>query len=204
MEFLAWPAVVLILGTIALLLFRQPLIRLIDRASKIGKGGIEAVSTAQEAGIEVKPSPADELMKAFDNALLLQREKIIRDELDRLKGTSASERERILIRFLAASNLAMAFDRLYSLIWGSQIGVLQFLNTGAPEVADVGRLNVWYEQAAARDPDVYKAYSFDQWLGFLQVAGLLRRDGERVEITLEGREFLKYLVQQGYPLYKAL
>lgn len=54
MEFLAWPVVVLILGIVSIFVFRQPLTRFLDRAEKIGKGGIQAVTGGQASGVEVK------------------------------------------------------------------------------------------------------------------------------------------------------
>jgi hypothetical protein len=110
-EFLAWPAVVLVLGVVAILVFREPITRFLDRAQKIGKSGIEATASVQAGGVEVKPSPADELLKAFDNALLLEREKFIRTELERLNINSSPDRERVLIRLLAGLSLAQFFKR---------------------------------------------------------------------------------------------
>lgn len=200
MEFLTWPAVVLVLGVVAIFVFRQPITRFLDRAQKIGKSGIEATASAQASGVEVKPSPADELLKAFDNALLVQREEFIRKELDRLRISTGTDRERVLIRLLAALSLVQAFERTYTLIWGSQISALQFLNSAGTVRAEF--LRPGYDQAAARDPDLYRTYTFDQWLNFLQASVLVVRSGESVTISLEGREFLKYLLQQGYSLYK--
>ena len=200
MEFLAWPGVVLILGIIVIIVFKQPLTRFLDRAERIGKGGIQAATGAQASGIEVKPSPADELLKEFDNALLVEREKFIRTELERLQVSPGPDRERVLIRLLAALALVQSFERTYTLIWGSQIAALQSLNSAG--TVSVELLRPWYDQAAARDPELYGRYTFDEWLGFLQANLLVLRSGDGVCISLEGREFLKYLLHQGYSLYK--
>lgn len=200
MEFLAWPAAVVILGVVAMLVFKQPLTRFLDRAEKIGKGGIQTATGAQVGGVEVKPSPADELLKAFDNALLVEREKFIRAELERLHINPGIDRERVLIRLLAALALVQAFERTYTLVWGSQISALQFLNSAGTVPVDL--LRPWYDQGAAREPELYDGYTFEQWLGFLQGNLLVLRSGENVAISLEGREFLKYLLHQGYSLYK--
>lgn len=200
MEFLAWPAVVLILGIVAIFVFKLPLTRFLDRAQKIGKSGIEVGAGAQVSGVEVKPSPADELLKAFDNALLLEREKFIQTELERLHINSGPDRERVLIRLLAGLSLVQVFERTYTLIWGSQISALQFLNSAGTVRVDL--LRPWYDQAAAREPDLYVVYTFEQWLAFLQASVLIARTGENVAISVGGREFLKYLLHQGYSLYK--
>ncbi|MBI2152757.1 MAG: hypothetical protein HYU24_03505 [Candidatus Rokubacteria bacterium] len=200
MEFLAWPVVALILGIVAIFVFKQPLTRFLDRAEKIGKGGIQAATGAQTGGMEVKPSPADELLKAFDNALLVQREKFITAELERLHIGPGSDRERVLIRLLAALSLVQSFERTYTLIWGSQISALQFLNSAGAVRPDL--LRPEYDQAAAREPALYAGYTFDQWLHFLEVNLFILRSADTVTISLEGREFLKYLLHQGYTLYK--
>lgn len=201
MEFLAWPVAVVVLGLAAMLIFRRPLARFLERAEEMGPKGIRAGSpSAQAVGTAVQPSPADELLRSFDNALLVQRETYIRTELLRLNITDMTERERVLIRLLAAVAILSGFERAYSLIWGSQLGVLQFLNSAGAVAADV--LEPWYNLSATMNPDFYRNYTFDQWLGFLQASLLVTRAGETVSITLEGREFLKYLIHQGYSLSK--
>ena len=87
MEFLVWPAVVLVLVLVFMLVFKQPITRFIDRAQKVSRQGIEAAASpaAQEASTAAKPSPADELLKSFDNALLVNQENFIRSELEKLK-----------------------------------------------------------------------------------------------------------------------
>lgn len=81
--------------------------------------------------------------------------------------------------------------------------MLQFLNTLGAAGTDAAAVRPWYSLAAGREPRIYETYSFDQWLGFLQSHQLVIRNGDVVAITLEGREFLKYLLHQGYSLYKA-
>ena len=202
LKYLAWPAVVLLLGLVAIFHFRDPLTRLLDRTKKVGKTGLETVGSSQEGEIQVKPSAGEELQKLFDNQLLVQRETFIRTELDRLGIAPGNDRERLLVRLLAAATIAHSFESAYFVIWGSQIAALQFLNSAGVSGVDAALLRPWYDQAAARDPERYQGYSFDQWLGYLQGNLLILRQGNHVAITLEGREFLKYLLHQGYFLYK--
>lgn len=48
-QYLAWPFVILILGIIAIFVFKQPLTGFLDRAEKIGKGGIQAFESLERA-----------------------------------------------------------------------------------------------------------------------------------------------------------
>jgi hypothetical protein len=201
MQYLAWPAVVFLLGLVAIFVFRGPLSRFLDRAKRIGKDGIEAGQSIQEKATEIKPSPTEDFLKSFDNALLVKREEFIRNELLKLQINQPTEREKVLIRLLAAFSLIQAFENAYMFIWGSQIGVLEYLNSASQDTP-LDFLKPWYEEAVGRQPELYKNYSFDQWLGFLEGHYLIVRRGGAVTISLEGREFLKYLVDRGYSLYK--
>jgi hypothetical protein len=200
--FLAWPSVVLILGLVAIFVFRQPLSRFIDRARKVGKCGVEAGPPGQEVGVGIKPSPADELLKVFDNTLLVQREQFICAELDRQGIKQTAERERVLVRHLAGLSIAQSFEAAYSYIWGSQLAVLQFLNSAGAAGVAVDQIQPWYQSAASQSPDLYASYTFDQWLGYLESHSLIRRAAGAVAITLEGREFLRFLIERGYRLHK--
>ena len=202
MENLAWPGVVLLFGVFVILIFRKPLTRFLDRAQRIGREGIQAAPPDQENLTAGKLSPTDEALKIFDNALLLLKENSIRQELTELKIGDPAERERFLIRTVAAVAIAIDFDRAYAWIWGSQIAALQALNTVGANGFAVELLRPWYEQAKAQEPARYQGYSFEQWLGFLGGQSLVKVAGTSVSISLEGREFLQYLIRQGYTLYK--
>lgn len=200
---ISMPVAVLTLGLVGMALFRSPLSRLLDRTRRIGKTGLEADPQAQDSALQIKASAADELQRLFDNALLVQRETVIQAELERLAFRDTSDREKFLIRLLAAAVIIQQFERTYALVFGSQLGVLQFLNTMGAVGAPINVLQPWYDQAAGKEPAFYQNYTFDQWLSFLQTNQLLVRSEDTVTITLEGKEFLKYLLHQGYSPYKA-
>jgi hypothetical protein len=83
MSAFAWPIcvcfTVLILGLVILFRYRDAISRFIDRTKHIGKAGVTTSdSTALATQTEVKdtfekPSAADELLKSFDNQLLVSR-----------------------------------------------------------------------------------------------------------------------------------
>jgi len=194
---LAWPTA----AVIAMFIFRKPITSLLYRVQKVSTSGIEATPPRQEpTSPELKPSSAAD-RKMFDNAFLVQREELIRLDLER-RGIASAERERSLIRFLAAAGIMVQFDRTYYLIWGSQIRALQVLNSSGSAGADASLLQPAYEMAAKQDPLVYANYTFNQWLDFFVQNALIKLEGSKVTITIEGREFLKYLVERGYVIYK--
>jgi len=203
MEILIWPAVVLILGIIALIFLRKPLVRFFDRAveMKFGSAAVTAAQAPQESSKDIKAAPSDELLKAFDNALLIKNEDIIRKEFETRKITAQSDRERILIRYLSATALSLQFEKIYNSIWGSQISALQLLNTRGAGYSEE-EVHAFYKSGKSNFPKMYEIYSFEQWLQFLESFSLIKRDGKSFVLTLEGREFLKYLIDQGHTFQK--
>jgi hypothetical protein len=126
---MSWPLVGLILGLVAIFVFRKPLTRLLDRTRRIGKTGLETDGQPKDLQQPVGASASEELRRLFDNALLVQREERIRAELQRLTFNDTTEREGFLIRILAAASIVQSFEQIYATIWGSQLSALQFLNS---------------------------------------------------------------------------
>ncbi len=202
MTWITWPMVGLILGLVAMLVFRRPLTRLLDRTRRIGKTGLEAGEQPKELSQPVGASASEELRRLFDNALLVQREDMIRGDLAKVTFRDSTDRETFLVRVLAAASIVQRFEQIYRGIWGSQLGALHFLNSANLTGVDPGQVRPWYDQAVARHPELYESYTFEQWLGFLGSQTLIVTTASGIAISLEGREFLKYLLHQGYPLYK--
>src|SRR5574341_1711312 len=115
----AWPGVVLAGALVAMIVFKQPITRLIDRIRKLSREGLETGVPSQAGPPEKKQSSADEFLKIFDNALMLQREAAIGQHLDASNVPAGPEREKVLLRLLAASSIIQAFERTNILIWGS-------------------------------------------------------------------------------------
>jgi len=186
----SWPVAGVVIAIAFFLMFRKPIIRLVDRIKSIGPKGV--VTAPLEQQVPVGPAAA-ELPGVFDNQLLAQIEARITELIPR-----SAERERTLTRYTATFGIAYLFEKIYGMIWGSQLSALQFLNSSAGG-ADVDDLRPFYEKSVAqtRIPNE----TFERWLSFL-LAHLVAQQGTRVEITLKGREFLKYVIDQGHTFLK--
>ena len=201
MNSIAWPAAVVVIAILFMAMFRRPLERLLDRTKKIGTAGLDAsAATAQETSIERPPSGAEESLARFDNRLLVEQETAIRNELSARRIDSPVERERVLVRHLAATQIRSHFERLYHLIFGSQLSMLQQVNAATSFGRDEARAS--YDFAVMGSPDFYANYSFDQWLNFMISQNLVRADGDVITITVPGREFLTFLIQEGLSFIK--
>ena len=200
---LNWPLAVVLLGVVAILVFRPQLARLIDRMQQIKAPGVAIQAAAAQTGSgsaaqESAPKAAEELRKMFDNQIVVEREELILTDLNK-RQVHGPDREKFLLRFASAISFAWQFENIYNLIFGSQLALLHQLNTMAPLGVPIADARRAFDAACRSYPDFYKTYSFDQWMAFLQGQALILRSGnDRVSITVAGREFLKYLVERGY------
>lgn len=200
----SWPLVALILGVVALFLFRKALTLFLVRADEVGVAGVKVTARTQEQRqINAAPqiSKAEELAKPFQSPLLLEVEENIRKNLD-VFSKDRIEREKALIKVLATNQIAVDFERTYRLIFGSQLAVLHALGSSSSVLEDPEMLRPYYEQAKSKYSDFYGSYGFENWLGFLKGSFLITEQQDKVGITVRGKEFLKYLIDQGYSIKK--
>lgn len=203
MEHIAWPAIVLIIALTSIFLFRREVSGLIGRIRSISKEGITTSAAEQihKAAIE-KPSSSDELMRAFDRISLRQQEDLIKRDLTDKGLENNSEAAKVLIRHLAATQLALFFERVNAIIWGSQINILQHLNAKV-EGDTRDAVKSYYDIAATIHPDLFQAYSFENYLNFLIGYGLITESTSRLYITQLGQDFLIFIAETRRTGYRA-
>jgi hypothetical protein len=109
-------------------------------------------------------------------------------------GIEAPRREPILLRALAMSRLEAGHLFVYNRIYGSQIVGLRRLNEAGQATVDQAR--EFFRPVEEQFPQVYASYGFDGWLKFLKDNSLVVQNGDVLEITEFGRDFLTYLTNQ--------
>lgn len=159
-------------------------------------------ATAQETAKSIETLSTKLRADEFDNAVLVKYEARARDNFD-ARQLSPVEKEKIIIRYYVGTMLSLAFERIHKSIWGSQLSTIQDLNTlGEVGIEEVDICSRYYEPAKLRYPEIYEKYSFEQWLSFLTGFELASKKETKVVITPEGKEFLKYLIDQSYSFNK--
>jgi hypothetical protein len=124
--------VALIFGLIFIAAFYSPIKKFLERANKIGPAGVEASATSAQEKVTIDPTPSsqfNELLRVFDNQLLLEAEDTVKADLAKRNVTNAVERERALVRIAAVAGLGFIFERAYLWIVGSQLKAMQALNS---------------------------------------------------------------------------
>jgi len=125
------------------------------------------------------------------------REDSIRSELQRLEfDFNSQETVGVLIRQLAALQCVGFFERIYRIIYGSQLGAIDFLNTTAPVNASFVEV-CFFDTAKSSESEFYSNFSFEQWLQFLEDSLLISNNEGNLAITQSGRDFLVWTVSAG-------
>ena len=197
MKILIYPIIVLILCIIAMKIFAPQIRKLIDRIKKISKDGIETETTPQQT--DPKKISAEDLLKMFDNRLLVETEQWITSELDKIEHTHPDQKQKLLVKLYASEKIARFFDQTYNSIFDSQIKALRYLNSFAGTYVEKEKIEPFYENAKIKYPAIYVVYNFENWLSFLERMALILRNRDSIGITVRGQEFLKYLIDQALP-----
>jgi hypothetical protein len=105
-----------------------------------------------------------------------------------------NDREGFYVKMIAVGGIAYGYDTIWWTIYKSQLLALSDLNKNNG-VLPIAKIKSYYDHAALEFPTQYSDYSFDQWLSYMQVNLLvIRHPSEMVEMTVRGKDFLKYLL----------
>jgi hypothetical protein len=203
---LKWPAVVIA----AFFVFRSGIQTLMSRIQRAGYGG-RIVDFAEPAAIaseqqqqkqittqdpetqsrEYPPPPPSPALRAVEEPIATM-----------IANSRASEdvKRAWLIRGVAIARMERTHEVSYRLIMGSQIEVLLQANSG--KILDTDSARAIYDLAKEKYPEIYKTFSFEDWINWPVNAGLLNMERDAsmtsvVKITDIGKDFLHYLVGTG-------
>jgi hypothetical protein len=146
----------------------------------------------QGVGLETNIQAFEENYKKNSGQFLEEAEKLFQ----RLAAHFADplEREKFLIRVLAGGSVVVLHNETWWVIWRSQIELLQELNTHTMILEQV---KSYYDKAVVAYPVVYQNYSFEQWLAYLRSQNVILQDGSVIQLTVRGKDFLRFLIQEG-------
>ena len=203
----SWQAVVLA----AFLTLRASLISLLKEKLfkfKAGPFEVDLIKPGQEQSARVEEDKARDksiLEKAtyfFREDTVTRFQEYVKTESGYANLPTDREKYETLLKYSTTLYIIKTFETLYNTIWGSQLQLIQNLNSVG--VADNGILSHYYDYAKTQYPDAYDKYPIEDWTKFLIEYQLMRRvDSEHVEITTVGIDFLKFLVDTRKNLLKS-
>jgi hypothetical protein len=125
---------------------------------------------------------------------------VVRADVPNRAGNDLAAQKEVLVYTVASLNIQLSHERNYNIVFGSQIQLLAQANTDMGVSQDVARET--YELAKSRYPDFYSKSSFEQWIGFLENTGLIRKNENIYLLTPYGRGLLRYMLDRHLPTTK--
>jgi hypothetical protein len=188
-----WPAVVLVLGIFAMLLFKPALERKIAGITKAGRDGV-AFERSQEGGEQQPPLlPFIEIMKHPVSISTLERESNINQHIQSFGLSNDVEKISVLTRALATTRVEIEFNSIAHIIFGSQVTLLVQL-AGTKNGVPKQQAEALFTQVQQAFPDLHADRKFNEWFRYLHVSNLVTLNEEKIDITQFGIDFLKHLV----------
>lgn len=183
-----------------IIIFREPISNLITRITSIDKKGLKAGPSpeSQREKIGTTNEAVQQLLDAVGNSIVInEQEKNIQKALEE-KGISANgDAEKVLIKFLAGTQLLLVFEKTQGLIFGSQIVLLKKLNEVAGQGLNVELVNQHIKTTKKSYPDELGDWTADQYLSFLRSYLLIVGDEDQIHITNLGVEYLTWMARNG-------
>ena len=144
-----WPLILAVIVMILSLMFKRQVSGLLNRTTRIDKTGLSAdpVPTSQQETREPSREVVETLIAEIGNSPALEtKERSIRGSLAG-KGITIEDGsvEAMLIRHLALTQTILDFERIYHVIWGSQITFLRTVNSAGTIGVDYEFLNTHFE-----------------------------------------------------------
>lgn len=200
-----WPVAVVGCFVFACIYFRKNVAALLDRTTSVGKEGLKTSPPTGQTTQEIdKVKQARDLVEALTSPVIREREEQIRRDLEGKGLEDNSETVKVLVRYLATTQLIVTFEEIYRVIFGSQIFLLKTANENR-----AAGLHERFVQDHFSHVQKLFAPSFDHWnadnyVNFLLTSSLLRKDGEFYGITNLGVDFLEWITKVGAPERKGL
>lgn len=107
------------------------------------------------------------------------------------------DREGFYLKFIAIGYIAYTYDAIWYSIYRSQLLALLELNRN-DGLLPLSAIKTFYDQAAITYPSTYINYPFDTWMDYMKLHILvIQHPSDMIEITVQGKDVLKYLLHWG-------
>ncbi len=186
-----WPSVVLFV----VITFKENIARLIERLEEgdnpfVGKWRASHASSISQ---QQEQTPSDIEERGADADF----EKIVEEKEFEISALKDNQQE--LVNKLTFAEIELDFERIYNLIFASQIELLAKLGVNSP--VDFPYLMNHFLGVQRANREVLKDWDIHQYLNYLFRTQLIERNDSNISITSKGRAFLFYLSRMNYRKY---
>ena len=206
---IAWPIIVLII----FLILKSPLSSLLSNLKKISYGGTsfetisessqkEQITELANSDNKIDNSNYSSFLAKFSIETNEELDKIVKNETNLEEIVDLQSKINQLYDYSKLLVLLKNFERIYSVIFGSQIRILQRLNYSITE--NIDDLKFYYDNAVKIYPETYKNYEYIEYLKFLTSNKLVNyiEETNSLNITNFGQDFLRYITESNLSLEK--
>lgn len=183
-----WPIVVLII----IFIFKDELGSFINEISELSIFGNKAKREKQIPNQENQPSKDIELSKEYKE--INEQYKNIINSLGNDVGTLKDQ--------LTRKEIELDFERIYNVLFGSQLFILKYLTT--TNFTGLNDIAKYYETIQKNNPTL-QSWGIDKYLSFLISSQLIEPAASGgFQITLKGKVFITYIESRNYTINKML
>lgn len=200
---LIWPSII---ALSVFIIYRKNIASFIDRIWKLKFPGGE-LEVEKQKGLQ---SADEESSREDMKEALIQQKNLINDIKSRYKEQyqvleeNAQQVFQQLLNELSIKDIQLDFERIYNLIFGSQIALLELL-LPIPEGESRIFLNLYYSRVKVLNSPTFDNWAFDVYVDFLIKNKLVEfTPTGNFRIIEKGRGFLSYITNLGYPKNKNL
>jgi len=195
---IGWPLSMLIFAVVFLFMFRGEISSFIDRIKSVGREGISTTGHSPEVQHEEnRNSTVDDLMRVGDSIVLSEVERLIYNDLSNKGLEITGDSIKVLVRHLAATQLALDYEHIHNLIFGTQINLLKRLN----EVVGQGRSGDYMANFLVEVKAIFPEladWTLDKYLTFLSTNNLITINEGGYHITNKGVDYLTWISRTGH------
>jgi len=105
----------------------------------------------------------------------------------------------LLENLICESYISLYFERTFHRLLGSQLQLLSHLMHQASSSTSLQNAHAIFETAFSQAPGP----SFEKWLHYLEQLKFINIPKDEIELTSEGKGFIRYLLDRGYSLKKS-
>lgn len=193
LEIVVWPMSIIIFLIFFSLFFKKEISEKIHSISSVSKDG---VFMGQNQKINQSNFINEDLLGKNDSIVTReQKEKIKKDLKERYLYKENDETDEILIHQLAVTQIVLEFERIYNIIFGSQIYLLKKLNITDKHKNEIDA----YISDILKSHDDLSEWNIDEYLNFLLSKSLIvfNSSTNTYSITNIGHEFLLWMIHAG-------
>jgi hypothetical protein len=193
---IGWPHITLMFGIIFIVVFKTPISNFLNRVDSVGKDGVTTNRSPEAQNEEPKKNDLDELLAIGNSEVISQIESAIVAELIE-KGLDVSgDTSKVLVKHLATTQLALEYEQVHGLIFGSQIRLLKILNEVAGQGKHADYLLGFFSALKEREPS-FKDWDIRNYLYFLSERFLITKVDDQYHISKKGVEYLIWIARTG-------